>query len=45
MGTPLSEEATLLFLARLEEVQEELLYYLRRQRQQNVKVFTLKFFM
>ena len=31
------------FLARLDEVQEELLYY--RPRRQNVKVFTLKFFM
>ena len=35
----------LLFLARLDEVQEELLYYLWRRRRQNVKVFTLKFFM
>ena len=35
------------FLARLDKVQEELLYYPRRwrwQRYQNVKVFTLKFF-
>ena len=32
------------FLARLDEVQEELLYYPRHRRQQNVKVFTLKFF-
>ena len=38
---------TKIILARLEEVQEELLYYPQRwrQRQQNVKVFTLKFFM
>ena len=37
------------FLARLDKVHEELLYYPRRRRQcrhkQNVKVFTLKFFM
>ena len=35
------------FLARLEEVQEEQLYYPRHRRHrryQNVKVFTLKFF-
>ena len=36
------------FLARLDKVQEELLYYPRhrrwRRRSQNVKVFTLKFF-
>ena len=36
------------FLARLDQVQEELLYYPQcqrwRRRQQNVKVFTLKFF-
>ena len=32
------------FLARLDEVQEELLYYPRRRRKQNVKSFYVKVF-
>ena len=45
-----NENGSKSFLARLDEVQEELLYYprrswRRRRSWQNVKVFMLKFFM
>ena len=48
INTPSLIDAPTYFLSRLDKVQEELLYYPRHRCwrwRQNVKVFTLKFFM